>query len=117
MSEKTRVIEVYEKSGGFASVFRKFVGAKSDYNTQDLSILRKLLSNEKARLLNIVKTKEPKSIYELAKILERDFKSVRDDIVLLKKFGFIDLVEGHSGKRKTHKPILTANSVTIVVRI
>lgn len=117
MADKTRIIDIYEKGGRFKSVFKKFTGLKKDYNIKDLSLVRKLLSNEKARLLHVVKTKEPNSLYALAKFLDRDFKSVREDIILLKKFGFIDLVEEKSGKRKTHKPIITANSISINIRI
>jgi len=116
MAEKTRIIEVYEKGGTFSSVFRKFAGSKSDYNKSDMSLLRKLLSNEKARMLNVIKVKKPKSLYELAKFLERDFKTVRDDVMILKKFGFLDLIEEKSGKRKTHKPVITATTVNIVIR-
>ena len=117
MAEKTRIIEVYEKGGTFASVFRRFTGLKKDYNFSDMSLLRQLFSNEKARLLNVIKNKNPNSIYGLAKFLGRDFKTVREDILLLKKFGFIDLIEGKSGNRTTHKPIITANTVNIIVRI
>ncbi|MEK6873801.1 MAG: hypothetical protein AABW91_03070 [Nanoarchaeota archaeon] len=128
MAEKTRIIEIHEKEGTFSSVFRKFKGytgygeddkkdSKEDYNTQDLSILRQLLSNEKARLLSVVKNKKPNSIYRLAKYLDRDFKSVRDDVMLLKKFGFLELIEEKSNNRITHKPIITASVINIVVRI
>ena len=119
MVEKTRIIEIYEKEGAFSSVFRKITGQKGseDYNTSDLSIIRQLLSNEKARLLHTIKIKQPKSIYSLAKILERDFKTVREEIILLKKFGFIELVEEKTGNRITHRPIIAANSVNIIVRI
>ncbi|MEM3074477.1 MAG: hypothetical protein QW727_00855 [Candidatus Pacearchaeota archaeon] len=117
MVDKTRIIDIYEKAGTFASVFRKFTGSKEDYNIKDLSILRKLLSNEKARLLHTIKMKQPKSLYSLAKILNRDFKTLREDVLLLRKFGLIDLVaEQHNG-RITHKPVLTANTINIIVRI
>lgn len=117
MAEKTRIIDVYEKAGTFSSVFRKFKGEKKDYNYHDLGLLRQLLSNEKARLLNVVKNKKPNSIYALAKFLRKDFKTVRDDIILLKKFGFIDLIEGKTGNRTTHRPVLTATTINIVLRI
>ena len=119
MAEKTRIIDIYEKSGTFTSVFRKFTGKKEDYNYKDLAILRQLLSNEKARLLHVIKTKKPVSIYALAKILGRDFKSVRDDIILLKKFGFIDLIAEHGGKGKRirNRPIITSSTINVVIRI
>lgn len=117
MAEKTRIIDVYEKAGAFSAVFRKFKGQKKDYNIDDLSLLRQLLSNEKARLLNVVKIEKPKSLYALAKFLERDFKTVREDVLLLKKFGFLDLIAERTGKRISHKPIITTNNINIVVRI
>ena len=60
---------------------------KEDFDFEALSALRRLLSNEKARLLHVIKKNRPKSIYELAKILKRDFKSVNEDIKLLQRFG------------------------------
>lgn len=98
-------------------MFKKFTGEKKDYNIEDLSLVRKILSNEKARLLHVIKTKQPNSIYALAKFLNRDFKTVREDILLLKKFGFLDLIEEKSGKRRTHKPVITATSININIRI
>lgn len=117
MPEKTRIIDIYEKGGAFTSVLRRFTGQKKDYNFTDLALLRRLLTNEKARLLNVIKIKKPDSIYTLAKFLGRDFKSVREDIKLLERFGFIDLVEEHKGHRITHKPVITANLLNIIVRI
>jgi predicted transcriptional regulator len=119
MAEKTRIIEVYEKAGAFSSVFKRFSGIKQDYNYSDLALLRKLLSNEKARMLHVIKIKKPKSIYSLAKFLGRDFKTVRDDIILLKKFGLIDLISERSskGNRISHRPILNATTLNIVIRV
>ena len=117
MAEKTRIIEVYEKGGTFTSVFKRFTGQKKDYNYSDMSLLRQLFSNEKARLLNVVKMKKPASLYSLAKELGRDFKSVREDILLLKKFGFIDLIQEKTGNRITHKPVLTATTINVIIRI
>jgi predicted transcriptional regulator len=117
MADKTRIIDIYEKGGGFTSYFRKFSGQKKDYNYSDLSILRQLFSNEKARLLHFIKMKKPESIYSLAKSLGKDFKTVHSDLLVLKKFGFIDIVEEKRNGRTTHKPVLTATSINIVIRI
>ncbi|MEA3329417.1 MAG: hypothetical protein U9Q06_01615 [Nanoarchaeota archaeon] len=117
MADKTRIIDIYEKGGTFKSVFRKFTGQKRDYNYSDLALLRKLFSNEKARLLNTIKMKQPTSIYSLAKFLGRDFKTVRDEIILLKKFGFIEILEEKRQGRTSHRPVLTATSINIIIRI
>jgi len=117
MAEKTRIIDVYEKAGTFSSVFRRFTGEKKDYNYSDLAVLRQLLTNEKARLLNTIKNKKPKSIYGLAKFLGRDFKTVKQDIDILKKFGFIEIIEEKQNNRTLHRPVLTTTTINIIVRI
>ena len=97
---KTREITITESKGTF-SIFKKAGTLKKDYDFSGMLALRQLLSNEKARILHIIKTKKPKSIYELSKILERGFKSVNDDVRLLKRWGFIELVEEKTKKRNT----------------
>ena len=84
---KVREITIEQSKGTF-SLFKKAGTSKGDYDFEGLSVLRQLLSNEKARLLNIVKTQSPGSIYELSKKLGRTFKSVSDDVKFLERFGF-----------------------------
>lgn len=114
---KTRTITIREDSGSFYSLFKKFKGEKKDFDFAGLEALKRLLSNEKARLLHVVKTKKPKSIYSLAKILGRDFKAVRNDITLLERFGFIDLIAEKKGKRERLKPEIVVDSINIVINL
>lgn len=117
MAEKTRIIEIVEKGGAFSSILKRFRNEKEDYNFKDLAILRQIFSNEKARMMNMIKSKNPSSIYQLAKLLGRDFKSVRDDLKLLEKFGFIELIPEKSKNRINHRPILTTTTINIIVKI
>lgn len=110
---KTRDITIVGKRGTFETMFSKFSGEKKDYDFEGLSTLRKLLSNEKARLLHTIKTKNPKSLYQLAKFLKRDFKSVINDIKLLERFGFIDMISERTGKRERLRPIVVVDSIKI----
>lgn len=107
-------ITLAEKEGGFSYIFNKIQGTKKN---SDISNLRQLLSNEKARLLHIAKTKQPDSIYELAKLLGRDFKAVRHDIRILEKFGFIELISNHKKGRELLKPIVDADKVIITINL
>jgi predicted transcriptional regulator len=79
--------------------------------------LRQVLSNEKARILHTIKTQNPISIYDLAKKLDRGFKSVSDDIKLLERFGFIELVEEKTKNRIRHKPVIVVDTVTIHMKV
>lgn len=112
---KTRDITIYEAKGAF--LFRKSKTTKKDYDFSGLQALRNLLTNEKARLLHVIKTQKPKSIYELAKMLERGFKSVNDDIKLLERFGFIELIEEKTKNRIRHKPEIVVDNVIINIYI
>jgi len=115
---KIKVREItLEQSKGTFSIFKKAGTSKKDYDFEGLSVLRQLLSNEKARLLNIIKTQEPTSIYDLAKKLGRTFKSVSDDVKFLERFGFIELLEEKTKNRIRHKPVITVDSITIHVKV
>ncbi len=111
--QKTRIVNLYITPNALTSIFKRLTGNKSDYDFSGLSDLRQLLSNEKAKILNIIKNQEPGSIYELAKILKRDFKAVRHDIKLLERFGFIELKPETKGKRKKLKPTIAINSLQL----
>ncbi len=113
---KTREIFIKESYGAF-DLFRKPGVSKADYDFSGIAALRQLLSNEKARILDTIKTKNPKSIYELAKILKRDFKQVSEDIKLLERFGFIELVEEKTKNRIRHKPEIAVDRILINVQI
>ena len=112
---KTRTITVAEKEGTFSSIFHRIKGTTK--KESGISNLRHLLSNEKARLLHICKTKQPASIYELAKLLSRDFKAVRQDIRILEQFGFLELVSSHKHGRERLRPIIDADQVVITINL
>lgn len=116
MKTKTREITITESKGTF-SIFKKQKASKEDYDFSGIFTLRQLLSNEKARILHVIKTQEPKSIYDLAKKLNRGFKSVNDDVKLLERFGFIDLVEEKTKNRIRHKPEIVVDMITINIKI
>jgi len=110
---KTRIVNMYVTPSAFASIFKRLKGDRSEYDFSGLADLRQLLSNEKAKILNVIKNNNPESIYKLAKILGRDFKAVSQDINLLKKYGFIELKQESKGKRKRLKPVIAINSLQI----
>ena len=112
---KTRTITIAEKEGAFSTIFSKIKGSKK--KESEISNLRQLLSNEKARLLNICKTKQPTSIYELAKLLGRDFKAVRHDIKILEQFGIVELISSIKHGRERLKPVVDADKVVITLNL
>jgi len=118
MAEKSKVreITIVDDGGAFNMIFKRFRGEKK-YDFEGLGLLRRLLSNEKAKILSTIKHKKPGSIYELSKILGRDFKSVSEDVKLLEKFGFIDMISEKTGKRGRLKPVIVIDSIYVRIKV
>jgi len=114
--EKTIEISIRESKGTF-SILKKKSSTKGSYDFSGMLALRQLLSNEKARILDVIKRENPKSIYELSKKLGRGFKSVNDDIKLLTRLGFIDLVKEKTKNRTRFRPKIILDSITIHLKI
>lgn len=117
LKSKTRQINIVGEGGTFATFFKRFTAEKADFDFEGLSALRRLLSNERAKLLYFLKTKSPSSIYSLAKMLGRDFKAVSQDIKLLERFGFIEMISEKTGNRKRLKPLLAVSEIQINLKI
>ncbi len=113
---KTKTIDLEQRQGTFSALFSRLRG-NSAKEESEVGLLRSLLSNEKARILHTIKVKQPNSLYELAKLLGRDFKSVRADISMLEKFGFIEMIPIHKGNRSKLKPVLAMESLQITINI
>lgn len=113
---KIREITIKESQGTF-SIFKSAGVTKEDYDFSGILALRQLLTNEKARILDTIKTLKPVSIYDLAKKLNRGFKSVNDDVKLLERFGFIELIPEKTKKRERLRPKLVVEGVTIHIKL
>ncbi|MBU0628085.1 MAG: ArsR family transcriptional regulator [Nanoarchaeota archaeon] len=56
----------------------------------DVESFRQFFTPKRIELLQVIKHKQPESIYELAKLTGREFKSVVTDMKILEKYGLID---------------------------
>ena len=114
---KVREVTIRESKGGF-NLFGSTKGTKKEeYDFDGLDSMRKLLRPEKARMLDAIKHQKPGSIYALAKLLERPFKAVMDDIKLLERFGLIELISEKTKKRVRHRPVISVDHLVIHLRI
>ena len=68
---------------------------------ENIEAMRKILSEERLRILKTIKKEHPKSIYELAKFLNRDIKNTFDDVQFLAQMGLIELKKTKEGREKT----------------
>lgn len=72
-------------------------------------------THTKIDILVAIKNLNPKSIYELSKVLNRPFSAVLKDINTLTSIGFTKLTEIEGDKRKSKKPELSFDYSLIVV--
>lgn len=82
-----------------------------------ISDLRKFLTPERIRLIQTIRSKKPKSVYELAKLLNRDRKSVTVDLDILKTIGLVELKKETVKKRITMIPQVNYTRINIAVPV
>src|SRR3972149_8369619 len=68
---------------------------------ENLDAMRKILTEKRLEILHAVKERHPSSIYDLAKMLDRDITNVIDDLDYLKELGLVVLKKSKSGRDKT----------------
>lgn len=64
----------------------------------------KVFSKNRMQILQVIAKEKPRSIYELAKLLDKDFKGVHTDVKYLNAVGLIDLKE-MDNSRNGLKPV------------
>ena len=100
----------------FAKVYKKLergekVDAVEKLTFTNVNDFRKFITPKRLELLKAVKQKKPSSIQQLAKILNRDYKSINTDLQILQK---MDLI---SRKREDNKTMLEVNYSEIEIKI
>ena len=84
----------------FAEVFEKVkkdekVVLKRGVSYSDVDSFRKFFSRRRMELLKVIKHEKPKSIYKLAKLVDREYKNVYDDVELLEELGLVVREDNH----------------------
>jgi len=64
-----------------------------------LEAARNFLTKERLALLHVIREKRPRSIYELAKMVDRDLKNVQQDVALLERHGLVKFTEKRRGEK------------------
>ncbi len=75
--------------------------AHEEVSFKNIDTLRKVLTKKRMELLHVIKQHVPESVYELAKIVNRDLKSVNTDITVLVNVGLVSLKKLNEERKKT----------------
>lgn len=68
---------------------------------ESLEAMRKVITEERLRILKTIKKEHPSSIYELAKLLKRDVKNTFNDVQFLTQAGLIELKKTKDDRKRT----------------
>lgn len=90
---------------------------KERLSFETLDVLRKILTRKRLELLHVIKHQQPRSIYELSKIVKRDMKNIRDDLAKLEKIGLIDLVRDIDDPRESIIPVIKYDKLLVGIEI
>ncbi len=83
---------------------------------QSLDQLRKFLTHKRLELLRVIKHKKPKSIYELAKLVNRAPENVNTDIKFLEHLGFVEVAKVKEIRKKL-VPEVSYDKMTLEISV
>jgi predicted transcriptional regulator len=78
--------------------------------------MRKILTPRRLELLHAVKSRAPRSIYALARLVGRDLKNVNDDLTVLANIGLVELRTTKGGRRNV-VPEVTVDKIQLEIAV
>ena len=83
---------------------------------EDVKTLRSILTPARVELMHVIRIKNPESVYELAKMTNRKWRAVANDIKILNTAGLVKL-DKKEEPREIVKPSVNFNRMNIGVSI
>jgi predicted transcriptional regulator len=110
-------LEGFRETFKAAEAGRRVARRQGVYFTS-IEAARNLLTRNRLALLRVIRSKRPRSIYELAKIVDRDLKNVQGDLRLLVDYGLVGMSHGNgTGKRKVKVPRALFGAIALKIAI
>ena len=83
---------------------------------ESLDAMRRVLTEERLRILKVIRKEHPASIYALAKILKRDLKNTFNDVQFLFQAGLVDLKKTKDVREKT-TPLVNYDKILLEISV
>src|SRR3990172_4528649 len=83
---------------------------------ENLEAFRRALTERRLEMLHVIKEKHPSSVYELAKMLDRDIKNVNMDLEYLKEVGLVEIKRSKE-KRERVIPEVNYDAIELLVAV
>lgn len=82
---------------------------------ESLEAVRTFLTENRLELWRVVRDDEPNSLTDLAQRVNRDYKSVHDDVMILAEAGLVDLRKPKGAKTRVLKPVSIVDQIEFKV--
>jgi predicted transcriptional regulator len=92
-------------------------GVREEVGFTSIEAARNFLTPRRLSILRAIRTRRPGSLYELARIVKRDFKNVQDDIAILKRHGLVRIAKRARGKRMVKVPRVPFREIALRIAI
>ena len=92
-------------------------GLREEVGFTSIEAARNFLTSERLSLLHAIRIRRPESLYELAKLVRRDFKNVQEDVRLLERHGLVRITQEPRGKRKVKVPRVSFQEIALRIAI
>jgi predicted transcriptional regulator len=92
-------------------------GPREEVGLTSIEAARNFLTRERLALLHTIRSRHPGSLYELAKMVDRDFKNVQEDIRILERHGLVRITKEPRGKRKVKVPQVPFEEIALRIAI
>jgi len=90
--------------------------AKEEVNFVSLEAMRKVLTPKRLELLHKIREQRPQSVYELAKVSNRDLKNVQQDIALLSRIGLVSLSKKKAARERV-MPVVDYDNLRLLIPV
>ena len=118
MKTKTIVVQIKSLDDALDEFVQVAKAVKAKKNVEprkgtyvaDVETARAIFTEGRMKIIQLLKVKSPQSIYALAKLLDRDFKNVYEDVTFLTQLGILKIEEASTGRHQK-KPILICDKI------
>jgi predicted transcriptional regulator len=123
MKTVTFTIEPFTESlNRFKEVFKavragRHIQPQETVGFTSLEAARNFLTRERLALLHAIKRRQPKSIYELAKMTGRDLKNIQVDVGILERHGLVRIAKRPRGRRTVKAPRVPFDEIALKIAI
>src|SRR3990170_1491068 len=83
---------------------------------ENLEAFRRALTERRLEMLHVIKGNHPSSVYELAKMLDRDIKNVNMDLEYLREVGLVEIKRSKE-KRERVIPEVNYDAIELLVAV